>query len=161
MATKKIPKRVSNAVLRRCRAAWCRRVGLEHIAVGRERELEALTQDLDTIAEGGASFRVLMGRYGSGKTFLGQMLRERALQRNFVVMQADLGQNARFTGSAGQGQMLYRSLLASTATKTRSRGQRPAGPAGALAERHPESGRARGRHRPPRTGIPAADASTH
>lgn len=96
--------------------------GLEHIAVGRERELEALTGDLSAIADGGASFRLLMGRYGSGKTFLGQMLRERALQRNFVVMQADLSQQARFTGSAGQGQMLYRNLLAGTATKTRTGG---------------------------------------
>ena len=94
--------------------------GLEHIAVGRERELDGADTDLATIADGGASFRMLMGRYGSGKTFLGQMLRERALQRNFVVMQAELGQNARFTGSAGQGQMLYRKLLASTATKTRA-----------------------------------------
>ena len=123
MATRKrMTKRESNAVLQSLLGGVVPTHGLEHIAVGRERELDALTLDLDIIAEGGASFRVLMGRYGSGKTFLGQMLRERALQRNFVVMQAELGQNARFTGSAGQGQMLYRMLLASTATKTRSGG---------------------------------------
>ncbi len=123
MATgKRVPKRVSNAVLQSLLGGVVPTVGLEHIAVGREKELEALTKDLDTVADGGASFRVLMGRYGSGKTFLGQMLRERALQRNFVVMQADLSQNARFSGSAGQGQMLYRALLASTATKTRASG---------------------------------------
>ena len=121
-AGKRIPKRVSNAVLRSLLGGVVPAVGLEHIAVGRERELESLTRDLDTIAEGGASFRVLMGRYGSGKTFLGQMLRERALQRNFVVMQADLGQTVRFTGSAGQGQMLYRSLLASASTKNHAGG---------------------------------------
>ncbi len=121
-AGKKISKRDSNAVLRSLLGGVVPTRGLEHIAVGRERELEALTQDLDTVADGGASFRVLMGRYGSGKTFLGHMLRERALQRKFVVMQADLSQNARFSGSAGQGQMLYRALLASTATKTRASG---------------------------------------
>ena len=118
----KIPKRVSNAVLQSLLSGVVPALGLEHIAVGRERELETLTLDLATISDGGASFRVIMGRYGSGKTFLGQMLRERALQRNFVVMQAELGQNARLTGSAGQGQILYRKLLASTATKTRSGG---------------------------------------
>ena len=123
MATRKrMTKRESNAVLQSLLGGVVPTHGLEHIAVGRERELESLTRDLDTIAEGGASFRVLMGRYGSGKTFLGQMLRERALQRNFVVMQADLGQSARFTGSAGQGQMLYRSLLASASTKNHAGG---------------------------------------
>lgn len=121
-AGKRISKRDSNAVLRSLLGGVVPTRGLEHVAVGREGELKALTQDLDTVADGGASFRVLMGRYGSGKTFLGQMLRERALQRNFVVMQADLSQNARFSGSAGQGQMLYRALLASTATKTRAGG---------------------------------------
>ncbi len=119
---KRMSKRVSNAVLRSLQGGVVPTVGLEHIAVGRERELEALTQDLDTIADGGASFRVLMGRYGSGKTFLGQMLCERALQRNFVVMRAELSQNARFTGSAGQGQMLYRTLLANVASKSRTGG---------------------------------------
>lgn len=121
-AGKKISKRDSNAVLRSLLGGVVPTRGLEHIAVGRERELEALTQDLDTVADGGASFRVLMGRYGSGKTFLGQMLCERALQRNFVIMKAELSQNTRFTGSAGQGQMLYRALLANAATKTRASG---------------------------------------
>ncbi len=122
MATRKITKRASTAVLGSLLGGVVPTLGLEHIAVGRERELEALTRDLTTIADGGSSFRVLMGRYGSGKTFLGQMLRERALQRNFVVMQAELGQSARFTGSAGQGQMLYRSLLASASTKNHAGG---------------------------------------
>lgn len=118
----RIPKRVSGAVLQSLLGGVVPTLGLNHIAVGRERELEALTRDLSTIADGGASFRVLMGRYGSGKTFLGQMLRERSLQRNFVVMQAELAQHSRFSGSAGQGQMLYRNLLASTSTKTSTGG---------------------------------------
>lgn len=123
MATgKKLSKRDSNAILRSLMGGVVPTRGLEHIAVGREPELAALTEDLDTIKEGGASFRVLMGRYGSGKTFLGQMLREVALQCNFVVMQAELAQNARFSGSAGQGQMLYRALLASTSTLVRPEG---------------------------------------
>lgn len=119
---KRIPKRVSNAVLQSLLGGVVPTVGLGHVAVGRERELEALTKDLSIIADGGASFRLLMGRYGSGKTFLGQMLCERAIQRNFVVMRAELSQNARFTGSAGQGQMLYRALLASVASKTSAGG---------------------------------------
>ncbi len=43
------------------------RVGLPYIAVGRKEEIDALLHDVDIIAEGGASFRFLVGKYGSGK----------------------------------------------------------------------------------------------
>lgn len=123
MSTLKIPKRVSTAVIQSLSAGVVPRTGLEHIAVGRKAEIETLLKDIDDIvAEGGASFRLILGRYGSGKSFLCQLIRNYALQRGFVVMDADLSPQHRLTGTQGQGLNLYRSLLTNAATKTRPDG---------------------------------------
>ena len=66
-------------------------------------ELEALLHDIDIVAEGGASFRFLSGRYGSGKSFLLQTIRNYAMDRNFVVADADLSPERRLQGTRGQG----------------------------------------------------------
>lgn len=119
----KIPKRVSTAIIQSLNAGVVPRSGLEHIAVGRKAEIDALLSDIDDIvADGGASFRMILGRYGSGKSFLSQLIRNYALQRNFVVMDADLSPQHRLTGTQGQGLNLYRSLLQNSATKTRPDG---------------------------------------
>jgi hypothetical protein len=121
--TKKIPKRITTAILQSLGAGVVPRAGLEHIAVGRKQEIETLLDDLDNIvAEGGASFRLILGRYGSGKSFLVQLIRNYALQRNFVVADADLSPSARLTGTKGQGLNLYRELLNNMATRARPAG---------------------------------------
>lgn len=118
-----IPKRISNAILQSLAAGVVPRVGLEHIAVGRKDEIATLLNDLDQIvAQGGASFRLILGRYGSGKSFLCQLLRNYGLQRGFVVADADLSPMVRLTGTQGQGVALYRELLENLATRTRPDG---------------------------------------
>ncbi|NCC34537.1 MAG: biotin carboxylase, partial [Chloroflexia bacterium] len=113
MTATKIPKRVTTAVLQSLSAGVVPRAGLEHIAVGRKAEIDALLNDIDTIvAEGGATFRFILGRYGAGKSFLCQLIRNYALQRNFVVMDADFTPVRRLTGTQGQGLSLSRELLA-------------------------------------------------
>src|SRR5262245_44779123 len=114
---RQIPKRVTTAILQSLGAGVTPRTGLEYIAVGRKLEIETLLNDLDHIvAEGGASFRLVTGRYGSGKSFLLQLIRNYALQRNFVVADADLSPVRRLTGTQGQGLALYRELLNNLAT---------------------------------------------
>ena len=99
------------------------RAGLEYIAVGRRDEINALLNDLDKIvAEGGATFRLILGRYGSGKSFLCQLIRNYAIQKNFVVANADLSPTRRLTGTQGQGLSLYRELLNNLATRARPDG---------------------------------------
>lgn len=121
--TARIPRRTSTALLQSLAAGVVPRTGLEHIAVGRHNELRAMLDDLDTIiAEGGASFRVIMGKYGSGKSFLCQLIRNYALQRNFVVADADFSPDRRLAGTNRQGVGLYRELLRNMATRTRPEG---------------------------------------
>ena len=120
---KRIPKRMSQAILQSLSAGVVPRTGAEHIAVGRKDELSALLNDLDDIvAEGGATFRMIVGRYGSGKSFMLQLLRNYAFKRKFVVADADLSQQTRLTGSKNEGLELYRELLNNMATDTRPGG---------------------------------------
>lgn len=117
-----IPKRISSALLGSLAAGVVPRIGLEYIAVGRHREIKALLQDLDNIAAGGAGFRIIVGRYGSGKSFLLQLIRNHAMDRGFVVADADLSPERRLTGSQRQGVATYRELMKNLATKVRPDG---------------------------------------
>ena len=118
--TARIPKRrkISQAILQSLGAGVVPRIGIENIAVGREHELSAFEYDLEIIADGGAGFRLIVGRYGSGKSFMLQLLRNAALQRKFVVADADFSPQRRLTGSKGEGLALYRELLNNMAIRT-------------------------------------------
>lgn len=98
------------------------RIGLRHIAVGRQQEVKAFLQDLKNIEAGGGGFRFVCGPYGSGKSFLLQMIRNHSLERSFVVMDADLSPERRLTGTRGQGLSTYRELMRHV-----SAGMRPEG----------------------------------
>jgi hypothetical protein len=118
----KIPKRVSTALINALAAGVVPRVGLEHIAVGREKEIAALSHDLENIAEGGATFRFIVGRYGSGKSFMLQLIRNQAMEQGFVVADADLSPERRLAGSNSQGVATYRELMGNIATRTNPNG---------------------------------------
>ncbi|MEK3732610.1 ATP-binding protein [Paenibacillus sp. FSL M8-0334] len=118
----KIPKRLTTAIVNSLTAGVVPRVGLEYIAVGRKPEVESILRDMDNIAEGGAAFRLITGRYGSGKSFLLQMIRNYATDRDFVVADADLSPERRLVGTKGQGLATYRELMTHLSTKTRPDG---------------------------------------
>ena len=114
-----IPKRVSNSILQSLSTGVVPRIGLQLITVGRVNEVRALVQDLETVADGGAAFRFVVGKYGSGKTFLLQLIRNRAMELDLVVADVDLSPERRLVGSAGQGINTYRELVNNMATRTR------------------------------------------
>ena len=117
-----INRRESAALINSLTAGVVPRVGLRHIAVGRQPEVNAFLQDLATVEDGGAAFRFVCGQYGSGKSFLLQMIRNNAMDRSFVVMDADLSPERRLTGTKGQGLATYRELLQHLSTKNRPEG---------------------------------------
>ncbi|PMB26278.1 biotin carboxylase [Fischerella thermalis CCMEE 5198] len=122
MAKLKISKKVSTAIINSLSAGVVPRVGLEHIAVGREKELQSLLQNLNDIAEGVAAFRFIIGNYGSGKSFMLQLLRNHAMEQGFVVTDADLCSERRLAGTNNEGLATYRELMSRLATKTRPDG---------------------------------------
>lgn len=118
----KIPRRIASVVINSLKGGVVPRIGLPYITVGREAEIDALLRDVEIIAEGGASFRFIVGRYGSGKSFLLQTIRNYVMDRNFVVADADLSPERRLQGARGQGLATYKELIQNLSTKTRPEG---------------------------------------
>lgn len=118
----KIPKRIASAVINSLKGGVVPRIGLPYITVGRATEIDALLHDVDIIADGGASFRFIVGKYGSGKSFLLQTIRNYVMDRGFVVADADLSPERRLQGTKGQGLATYKELIRNLSTRTRPEG---------------------------------------
>ena len=118
----RVPKRIATVLVNSLKGGVVPRVGLPYITVGREAEIDALLRDLDIVADGGASFRFVVGRYGSGKSFLLQTIRNHAMGKGFVVADADLSPERRLQGTKGQGLATYRELVRNLSTRTRPEG---------------------------------------
>lgn len=118
----KIPKRIAQTLMNSLKGGVVPRVGLPYITVGRKEEIDALLHDVEIIADGGASFRFIVGKYGSGKSFLLQTIRNYVMAKNFVVVDADLSPERRLQGTRGQGLATYKELIRNMSTKTRPEG---------------------------------------
>lgn len=114
----KIPKRVLNSLLISVSAGVVPRIGAPYIAIGRKDEIGALLSDLEQVNEGCGTMRFIVGRYGSGKSFLMQLIRGYALERNFITADADLSPERRLYGASGSGVATYRELMKNMASKT-------------------------------------------
>ena len=118
----KIPRRIAQSVISSLKGGVVPRVGLPFITVGRRKEIEALLHDVDIVGEGGASFRFIVGKYGSGKSFLLQTIRNYVMDRQFVVVDADLSPERRLHGNQGQGLATYRELIRNLSVKSKPEG---------------------------------------
>ena len=117
-----VPKRIASIIINALKGGVVPRVGLEYVTVGRTQEINALLHDIDIIADGGATFRFIVGKYGSGKSFLLQTIRNYATAKGFVVVDADLSPERRFAGSRGQGLATYRELIRNMSVKSKPDG---------------------------------------
>ncbi|MHA6687652.1 ATP-binding protein [Mesorhizobium sp. A556] len=113
-----IKPRDRDTIISALRAGVVPRIGLQHIQVGRQREIEALIEDIERIGNGGSSIRFVIGAYGAGKTFFLFLIRQIALQRKLAVCQADLSPDRRIHATGGQARTLYAELVTSLATRT-------------------------------------------
>ena len=118
----KIPRRIAQTLINSLKGGVVPRVGLQYVTVGRTQEIDALLRDVEIIADGGASFRFIMGKYGSGKSFLLQTIRNYVMAKNFVVLDADLSPERRLQGNRGQGLATYKELVRNMSTKTKPEG---------------------------------------
>ena len=112
-----VPRRVLSSLLSSLAAGVVPRAGAPYVAIGRKDEIGAFLSDLENIGEGGSSMRFLIGRYGSGKSFLMQLIRGYALERDFLTADADLTPERRLYGSGGSGVATYRELIKNLASK--------------------------------------------
>ena len=117
-----ITARERNAIIKSLAAGVVPAIGLQHIQVGAPEEVQAVLRDLEQAEQGSASVRFVVGRYGSGKTFFLTLMRNVALQRNFVVAQADITTERRLHGKGGQARALYTALVSNMSTRAKPEG---------------------------------------
>jgi hypothetical protein len=122
-----IRPRERDAVLQSLHAGVVPRIGQHLIQVGRAQELRSLIADIDRIADGGSTFRLVIGEYGAGKTFFLNLVRSIALEKKLVTMHADLNPDRRLHASGGQARSLYAELTRNAATRTKPEGGALAG----------------------------------
>ena len=120
--TVQVPKRTLVTMMNSLSSGVVPRRGLEYIAVGRRKETETFVSDMEDTACGGGAFRFISGRFGNGKSFMTQMIRNNAIDKGFVVTDADLSINRRLTGSHKEGLNTYRELVRNVAIRTRPDG---------------------------------------
>ena len=122
---KRIPKKTYRNIMNSLGGGTVPREGLGYIAVGREKEIDSLLRDTEIIQDGGATFRFVVGDYGSGKTFLLQTIKEYCVKNNFIVAEADLSPDRALIGNSAKkkGLAIYRELMANVSNKTNQSGR--------------------------------------
>ncbi len=119
---RRLRPRERDAIIQSLRAGVTPRTGLQHIQVGRVREVEALLKDIERITDGGSVFRLIIGEFGSGKSFFLQLIRFIALEKGLVTVHADLSPDRRIHATNGQARNLYAELMRNLATRTKPEG---------------------------------------
>ena len=112
-----IKRRERDAILQSLQAGLVPKLGLHLIQVGRKPEVSSLLADLERISDGGAAFRIVVGRFGSGKSFFVNLIRTLAIQKRLVVVQADFTMDRRLQATQGQARGLWSELMRNLATK--------------------------------------------
>jgi hypothetical protein len=114
--------RERDGLIQALRAGVVPRVGQYLIQVGRLREIEALLKDIERMADGGSAFRLVIGEYGSGKTFFLNLIRAVALEKKMVTTSADLNPDRRLHATGGQARSLYAELAKNLSTRSKPDG---------------------------------------
>ncbi|QBL10490.1 ATP-binding protein [Rheinheimera sp. D18] len=122
MSVKKIRSKERDTIIQSLKAGVTPKIGIQHIQVGRVNELKALIQDVERITNGGSIFRLIIGDYGSGKTFFLSVVKAIALERKLVTVNADLSPDRRLHATAGQARNLYAELMRNMSTRNKPDG---------------------------------------
>ncbi len=122
MIAKKIRSKERDAIIQSLKSGVTPKVGIQHIQVGRVNELKALIQDIERISDGGSAFRLVIGEYGSGKTFFLSVVKAIALEKKLVTANADLSPDRRIHASSGQARNLYSELMRNISTRNKPDG---------------------------------------
>ena len=109
-------------ILKSLRGGTVPNQGILRLAVGRNNELNAILKDCEDISESLTSFRIFIGDYGTGKTFLLSLAREYAQKKNICTCHADLDPQKRLHSNKGDALSLYRQLISNLSTRLKPNG---------------------------------------
>lgn len=121
-SAKKIKPRERDAIIQALNAGVVPRIGIQHIAVGRSKETDAMIKDIEKIADEASAIRFIIGEYGAGKTFFLNLVRQISLEKKLVVVSADLAPDRRIHATGGQARNLYSELMRNLSTRSKPDG---------------------------------------
>src|SRR5690606_24766280 len=98
------------------------RIGVQHITVGRQLEIEAFTKALDEVQNGHSMCKFWIGDFGSGKSFMLHLLNTVAMKQKFVVANADFTPDNRLYSNDGKSVLLYSAIMDNLAIQTKPEG---------------------------------------
>lgn len=126
MSTMNIKQKEANSIIDSLTAGVVPNIGVQHIVVGRDKEAQAIVEDLQKVKQGQNVMKFWIGDYGSGKSFMIHLMTVLALKEKFVVATADFSPERRLYANDNKALAMYSQLMDSIATQ-----QKPEG--GALA----------------------------
>lgn len=121
MATRINPKE-ANTIIKSLEGGVVPNMGVQHLLVGRNREVDEVIKILETIADGGSDIRFWVGDFGSGKSFMLATIEQISLGKNFVVSSLDLTPSRRFYATDRKAVALYTEIIDNIKTKTQRSG---------------------------------------
>ncbi len=98
------------------------RIGVQHITVGRQLEIEAFTKALDDVKNSHSMVKFWIGDFGSGKSFMLHLLNTVAMKQKFVVSNADFTPDNRLYSNDGKALILYSAIMDNIAIQTKPEG---------------------------------------
>lgn len=94
------------------------RSGIENIMVGREDVIEQISKDLDNVRNGLSLTKFIIGKYGTGKSFMQAVITQKGYAKNFVVSKVDFSPYRRLYNNDGMGRAIYVEIIKNMTTKT-------------------------------------------
>lgn len=114
-----LTRREASAIINAMGSGAVPKLGVQHVMVGRHREVEALDHILDSVGQGESSLRLWIGDFGSGKSFMLRLVRLMAHNRNFVVSDVMFDSKTRLHSTAGHAKALYVDIVKNISIKTK------------------------------------------
>jgi len=114
-----LTRREASAIMNAMGSGAVPKLGVQHVMVGRHREVEALDHILDSVGQGESSLRLWIGDFGSGKSFMLRLVRLMAHNRNFVVSDVMFDSKTRLHSTAGHAKALYVDIVKNISIKTK------------------------------------------
>lgn len=114
--------RETSAILNSLTAGVVPNIGIQYILVGREKEIEAILNCFTDINQGNSIVKFWIGDYGSGKSFMLNLLKNLALKDKYVVASADLTPERRLYSNDGRALATYSKLIDSLCIQTKPEG---------------------------------------
>jgi bacteriophage exclusion system BrxC/D-like protein len=118
MTTIPIKAKDSASIIKALSGGVVPHAGIQHISVGRAEETKAIVESLNNVSSGNSEVRFWIGDYGSGKTFILQLIEALALKSNFVVSTVDFTPEIRLYANDGKALALYNQIVTKLVTQT-------------------------------------------